>query len=81
VLDAQTLATVKRFDVFVGPENAKHERTAVVSERPDQERAAYETAMRVCFAQPAALLAQAQYLVITVEADPHHRTGAGWHLR
>ncbi len=81
ILDAVTLENVKRFDVFVGAPNAKGESTSLVSERPDKERAMYETAMRVCWNHPSEVLAQAQFMVITVVADEHHRTAAGWHLR
>ena len=74
VLDARTLATVKHFDVHVGGNSA------AVMERPDKEQAMYETAMIVCFPDVAVVLQQAQYLLITVEADARHRTGAGWRL-
>jgi hypothetical protein len=74
VLDAKTLATVKHYDVHVGG------RSALVVERPDKEQAMYHTAMRVCFPDVAVVLANAQYLLITVDADARHRTAAGWRL-
>jgi hypothetical protein len=74
VLDAKTLATVKHYDVHAGGN------TALIVERPDKEQAMYQTAMRVCFPDVAVVLEKAQYLLITVEADERHRTGAGWRL-
>lgn len=74
VLDAQTLATVKHYDVHSGG------RSALIVERRDKEQAMYQTAMRVCFPDVAVVLEHAQYLLITVEADARHRTGAGWRL-
>lgn len=74
VLDAETLATVKHYDAYVG------RRSVAVFERPDKEQAVYQTAMRVCFPGVQAVLANAQYLLITVDADQRHRTAAGWRL-
>jgi hypothetical protein len=77
VLDSATLAKVKHYDVYTN-ERGDH---ATMIERRDKEQAMYETAMRVCFPSARDMLASARYLVITVDADERHRTGAAWQLK
>jgi hypothetical protein len=74
VLDAKTLATVKHYDAWVGNKSISF------VERRDKEQAVYQTAMRVCFPDAEKVLELAQYMLITVDADARHRTGAGWRL-
>ena len=75
VLDAETLARVVHYDV-----SADGRGRAVAVERRDQEQAMYSTALKVCFGYPHHVFRSARYLVVSVEADERHRTGAGWRL-
>jgi hypothetical protein len=76
VLSAEMLAKVTYYDGYVN----RRAKLVTLVERPDKAQAMYDTAMRVCFSAPATVLASARYVVITVDADAHHRTGAGWKL-
>jgi hypothetical protein len=76
VLSAEQLVEVTHYDVYVN----QRAKMAAFVERPDEEQAMYDTAMRVCFRSAKPVVQSARYLVITVDADGHHRTGAGWRL-
>ena len=69
VLDGETVRAIKAND------------PPVADDVPPEVRAMAPplTPMRVCFA-PTVIRPESRYLVISVEPDERHRTGAGWRL-